>query len=180
MQLKHFYFGFILLTFFYSCTSTNFLLETKSVLQGMVYDTENKPISGYELILNDTKKTYTDINGRFSFLQLKPGVYSIKGKGANYISIEQSYNFTDKTGILYISVPSLDHVYIQVDNNIEKNNIENAKKLLECLPNEEIQSLTYKLYSNIISYKESTSLNEKEALLITLQNITQLLRNNNQ
>lgn len=180
MQLKHIFFILILLTFFCSCATTNFQSGTKSVLQGMVYDTENKPIAGYELILNDSKKTYTDINGRFSFLQIKPGLYSIKGKGANYVSIEQSYNYTDKTGILYISVPSLDRVYIQVDKNLEKNNIETAIKLLQSLPKEEIQSLTYKLYSNIISYKESTSLNEKEALLITLQNITQLLRNNNQ
>lgn len=141
--------------FLAGCVSTYRPGGKTAALQGMVYDYDNSPVSGYRIRIDGEKQTYTDINGRFSFPDIVFGMHDIKGSGERHISFEQNCEFSDKTAILHIRIPSHEAVYVLIDSALEKRDTHEARRLLGELPREEQETAAWRLYSAIERYLDA-------------------------
>lgn len=147
----------IVLCFFFlnalSCVSVERPKGESARLLGMVYDWENKPVSGYRILVNGGRLAVTDINGRFSFDGIRFGEVTLAGESATHIPHDQRLQFDDRNTIVYLRVPSNDHVYLLVDSMIAERKYADAKKNLSFLGEGETKTSRYHLYNAIIDWR---------------------------
>ena len=147
--------GAIVLCVLCGCVSTFRPGGKKGELQGMLYDFDNCPIAGYCVQVDESVKTFTDINGRFSLPGVAYGVHTVRGSGEKHLDFEQEYQFSDKTEILHIRIPSYETTWVLIDTALEARNIPEAQRLLAALPNTEQDTLPWRLYHAIACYLEA-------------------------
>lgn len=152
----------------FSCASINRIGEKKGILQGMVYDYENRPIAGYIISIKNYGKTTTDINGRFMLDGIKYGTVEICGEGQNYSLYTDNFDFSDKTQILYLKIPSYEWLYTSIDTHIEKEEFSMAEKILSEFPAEEQKKSRYLFYKAIFDFR-TTRGTEKSTILENLK-----------
>jgi hypothetical protein len=92
------------LAFAASCKTAEFGMR-KFDLNGMVYDFENRPVSGYEVSI-DGKKAVTDVTGRFSFAGMTTGMHALKGAKGGFESFSGDIDARDAESIAYIRIAS--------------------------------------------------------------------------
>lgn len=138
--------------FLTGCVSTYRPGGKTGQLQGMLYDCDNSPVPGYCVQIDSDSKTFTDINGRFSFPDVSWGTHAISGSGENHIPFAQEYEFSDKTAIFHAVIPSHDAIYVKTDSALARRDAREAERLLEQLPEKERATEAWRLYSAIARY----------------------------
>ncbi|MCD1653124.1 carboxypeptidase-like regulatory domain-containing protein [Treponema zuelzerae] len=133
-------------------------------LQGMIYDTANRPVPGYAIGTGAFNKTETDINGRFALERVPYGETVLRGEGKRHASVSQTVEFSDPRIVAYIRVPSRIAVYRQIDGALSEGGAEEARALLESLPEEERVTRAWNVYAAIGDWLASGSEREDEAL----------------
>lgn len=141
--------------FVFSCASFRRPDGNKGILQGMLYDYDNRPVCGYTISIDKKTKTFTDINGRFVFNDVPFGNHMITGEGNNHIPYQDSFDFNDKTQVLYIRVSSNDWLYSWIDSQIEKCAFSEVEKSLTLFSPDQKQTRKYFLYSAIYNFRTS-------------------------
>lgn len=96
--------GVFAFAFAASCKTAEFGMR-KFELNGMVYDFENRPVSGYELSI-DGRKTVTDVTGRFSVAAMTAGVHALNGAKGGFESFSGDIDARDADSIAYIRIAS--------------------------------------------------------------------------
>ena len=139
-----------------SCTTTIRNDGSKGLMQGMLYDFDNSPICGYELELDGKIRVFTDINGRFEFPSAEYKTHTLTGNGNGYIEIDRAYDFSDRSQILYLKIPSIDNLYTQLDTALSTSQNEEAEKLLQTLSKYRQTEPKFKLYEAIYRFRNST------------------------
>jgi hypothetical protein len=109
------------LIFFTGCKSS---IKTrdfdKSTLYGMLYDYDNKPCFGAEIYVDESEEAVqTDISGRFILVDLKKGTHQITVKLDNYEELSISYDYIDKTHILYLKIISFNQLLRFAEESLE-------------------------------------------------------------
>ncbi len=107
MNRKNLYLAVVLSVFFTGCASVPESREKINV-NGMVYDTENRPAVNYEIYIDGRGMCVSDIGGRFVVEGVKKGSHVLTGKGEGYLDICEEVTVRDKEQILYIRVPSVE------------------------------------------------------------------------
>lgn len=143
-----------------SCASVKRPDGTNGILQGMIYDYENKPVCGFHVSIDGKQKTVTDINGRFTIPDVLFGTHAIEGNGTEYSPWSENIDFNDKTQVLYIRVPSTLWLFAKLDGDLTESDFKEAKKTLSQFSASETQSPRYTLYSNIFLFRTSTTDNK--------------------
>lgn len=100
-------------------------------LFGMIYDLDNKPCPGISLTLDGTQKATSDIDGRFVLLALKPGPHAITASGADYETVQLSFNFVNQTQVLYVKLISFDQLLAQAQDALGQKKWRDAEALLK-------------------------------------------------
>ena len=59
----------------------------------MLYDFDNCPIAGYCVQVDESVKTFTDINGRFSLPGVAYGVHTVRGSGEKHLILNRNTSF---------------------------------------------------------------------------------------
>lgn len=108
--------------FFTGCKSSvktrNF---NRATLYGMLYDYDNKPCFGAEVFVDDSKKSIqTDISGRFILVDLKKGTHQITVKLDNYEELSISFDFIDRSNILYLKIISFNQLLRLAEETLEE------------------------------------------------------------
>lgn len=177
-----FFLLFLIQIVLFSCTSINNNFGKKGVLQGMVYDFENRPVPGYKIEIEGISITETDFNGRFSLLNVPWNTHKITGKNENYIFINKKINFSDPREIYYFRIPSNEWLYCEVDKNISQGKYNLANENLERFSLEEKKNNTWDLYNSVTIYLINTefpNLTVKDEMLEHIERIQKQVINEN-
>ena len=109
MGKSKYMFFVILITLIFSNSCKTVPRERELIdVQGMIYDTENRPVVNYRIFIDSKYVAITDIGGRFTLSNVKVGVYNFWGSGDGYLNIEDEIKIIDKTQIIYLRIPAVE------------------------------------------------------------------------
>lgn len=101
---KSLYILLISLLFITGCKSTNQVLP---VVQGMIYDGDNEPVSDVEVYINNRKNAISDIYGHFTLAALNEGKkYELKAIKKGYEEKLFSFSYTNPSQVIYLRMYS--------------------------------------------------------------------------
>lgn len=140
----------ILLT---SCASVPGAREKINV-NGMIYDTDNRPVVNYTVSLDDKYYAVTDIGGRFTINKVARDTYTFTGKGKGYLSMEQEVTVFDKTQIIYIKVPTIESKFNEAYVYMKEGKYSKAKLCIEEVLASDKDNSTALYFMSVIEYKE--------------------------
>jgi len=144
-------------------------------MQGMLYDMDNRPVCGYELMLDQKIRVFTDINGRFEFPSVTYKTHTLTGHGNGYIEINRPYDFSDRNQILYLRIRSTENLYCQLDKQLGKEQNADAAETLRVLSKTEKSKLKYKLYESLYRYISSET-SDKSLLTTEIKELENKLK----
>ena len=100
-------------------------------LNGMVYDTENRPVANYAVVIDGWGQCTSDMGGRFVINGIKKGEHVFSGYGDGYLSVKEKITVYDKSQILYIRVPSVETKFKEAFELIRKKEYEEAEQVIQ-------------------------------------------------
>ena len=100
-------------------------------LFGMVYDYDNKPCSDAKVLIDGKEGPFTDINGRFVVQSLSRGKHSIIIKKEQYEDALVSFNFLNKSQVLYVRMISFDQLLKETEKAIAIGKWKEVESLFE-------------------------------------------------
>ena len=103
----------------------------KIMLNGMIYDTQNRPVVNYMVLIDGKYAASSDIGGRFVIKSISKGEHVFSGNGSGYLSIEEKVTVYDKSQILYIRVPSVEARLREAYSLLEEKRYEKAEAVIE-------------------------------------------------
>ena len=105
----------------FSCSSTASAIATndRSVpLYGMVYDDDNSPVAGADVLIDGKAKTRSDVNGRFVLTALKFGQYAVVVKKDYFEPARLDLDYSSATQVLYVKLVSEEELLAAADKDI--------------------------------------------------------------
>lgn len=121
--------------FFCACKSIN-PAKDPVTLNGMIYDTQNRPVVNYTIYIDGEYKCQSDISGRFILKDVAKGIHFITGEGDSYLNINEEVVIYDKAQILYVRVPSvsakLKEAYTYLEQGLFEKAEESIGEILSC------------------------------------------------
>lgn len=145
---------FYILLLFSSCKTAEFGGSTMDV-NGMMYDFENRPISGYEINIGSKYSSVSDITGRFTIQKVPIGTYEVRGKRLNYESYQGELVLKDKKQIVYIRVPSATQLLDLADKALVENNVKEAANYVERADKTGMRSTESLFYAAVILFRRN-------------------------
>jgi len=152
------------------CATTIRTDGSKGLMQGMLYDYDNRPVCGYELILDNKMHVFTDINGRFEFPSSEYRTHTLTGNGNGYEAVDRAYDFANRGQILYLRIPSIENLYCQLDTQLVNGQNDKAEKILQTLSKTEQTQNKFKLYSAILRLRKSSD-TDKNLLIMEIKTL---------
>jgi tetratricopeptide (TPR) repeat protein len=104
---------------------------TEAALFGMVYDYDQKPCAGAQIIVDGRQGPRTDINGRFIIDALKKGTHQIRVLKTGYEPLEASVEFLNADQVLYLRIIGHDHLLRSAEQALQKKRLGETEELLE-------------------------------------------------
>ncbi len=105
--------------------------KEKIDLNGMIYDTENRPVVNYRIYIDGKGMCTSDIGGRFVINRVQKGEHLFSGYGDGYLKIEERIVVYDKSQILYIRIPSMESKFKEAFELIKQNELDKAEKIID-------------------------------------------------
>ena len=105
--------------------------KAKVTLNGMIYDTQNKPVVNYTILIDGLYKCQSDISGRFILKDISKGEHIISGYGDRYLDIYEQTVIYDKAQILYIRVPSVETKLKEAYSYLEQEHLEKSEECIK-------------------------------------------------
>ncbi len=99
-------------------------------INGIVYDFENRPCPNVTVKLNDKFVIRTDINGRFTFLRMPPGAYSLTFEKQGYESLAIEFDFRSRAQVLYAKIISLKALVLRAEEALAEKKWSETESLL--------------------------------------------------
>lgn len=123
---------FILIFAFSSCLTNDqkFRDFAEAPLLGMVYDHDNEPCSGALIIMDEEQGPLTDINGRFIIASLTRGTHQIQVIKEGYEELTVSFDFLNKSQVLYLKVTSFNQLLRRIELALEKKRLKETEELI--------------------------------------------------
>lgn len=114
-----------------ACKSTQSSKAEVIALNGMIYDTSNRPVVNYTIFIDGKKECVTDIGGRFYIKKISRDIHDLYGEGEGYLNIRQKITVTDKSQVLYIRLPSVEDKLKQALDFLDRGELEEAERCVE-------------------------------------------------
>lgn len=99
-------------------------------LLGMVYDADNRPVSGAQLVIDGEDGPQTGVNGRLVIPDLERGSHTVVATKEGYERLEVELEFLSRTQVLYLRMTSLEHLLTSAEDALEARRYAEARKLL--------------------------------------------------
>jgi tetratricopeptide (TPR) repeat protein len=114
-----------------SCASGPKTKHKSQALYGMIYDRDNRPVSGADIYVNGKYQASSDIQGHFIISPIKPRAqYAIRVVKPEWEKIETSVSFMDPSHILYLHMFSGDQLLAEAEAAIGNKNRDGAEAFL--------------------------------------------------
>ena len=134
----------------------------KITVNGMIYDTENRPAVNYKIYLDGKYAAITDIGGRFTLNNIKCGQYDFTGNGIGYLNMKDSVEVFDKGQILYIRVPTVESKFQEAYTLINQHKYKQAELCIQEVLDTEACNSTALFFMSVIEYLEGDIESSKE------------------
>lgn len=131
----------------------------KLTINGMIYDTENRPAVNYEIYLNGKYQAVTDIGGRFTLKDIKPGLYEFEGKGNGYLGVTDQLDIYDRSQIIYLRIPTVESKYKEAYEFLQELKIDSAKRSIEEVLTCYANDATALFFMSVIEYMNNNKEN---------------------
>lgn len=102
----------------------------RAALAGMVYDWEQKPCAGAEILVDGGGGPRTDLNGRFVIGDLARGGHVVRVVKDGYEPLETRIEFLDRSQILYLRVASHAQLVREAEEALARHEMGEADALL--------------------------------------------------
>jgi tetratricopeptide (TPR) repeat protein len=89
-------------------------------LFGMIYDDDNQPCAAAGLTVDGKTGPTTDIRGRFLIPDLRRGEHTISVKKDGFEELSLTFQFMNKTDVLYVKVVSFTQLLSQAERALEE------------------------------------------------------------
>ena len=99
-------------------------------VSGIIFDQDNRPCSNVIITLQEDRYAKSDVTGRFVFLTVPPGDYSIVFEKEGYETIAVPFPFYSRTQVLYVKMTSLDQLISLAETAIEDRKWRKAEEYL--------------------------------------------------
>ncbi len=100
-------------------------------LNGMIYDTDNRPVADMQISLDTVNSAKSDINGRFILADVKRGTHSLRAHKEGYEDIELSFNYDNPDQIVYLKARSASELVDEAEKEALGGNWNAARLLLD-------------------------------------------------
>jgi len=137
-----------------SCKTAEFGFKTADI-NGMVYDFSNRPVFNYEITLGKRHFGSTDINGRFTLLDVPLGSYKVSGSKDGYESYNDEVIIKDKGQIIYIRIPSQNQLLALADEALAANNFALAGETVERAYQIDKNNIEMLFYYAAVSFRQN-------------------------
>lgn len=114
---------------FFSCTSARL---QDSVLNGVIFDSYNEPVSNASIYMNDIKMTTSDVYGHFMITNMAPGYeYELKVIKKDYEDVVIRFSYENISQLAYVKLNSYKYYLEQAEYKVSEKNYEEALNLLD-------------------------------------------------
>ncbi|MDR2053609.1 MAG: CDC27 family protein [Treponema sp.] len=114
-----------------SCASGPKTKHKSQALYGMIYDRDNRPVSGADIYVNEKYQASSDILGHFIISPIKPRAqYAIRVVKPEWEKIETTVSFMDPSHVLYLHMFSGDQLLAEAEAAIGNKNRNGAEAFL--------------------------------------------------
>ncbi len=97
---------------------------------GMLYDHENNPVKGVSVSIDGNHMGESDVLGRFTLVDLRPGEYTLTLEKAGYERIEDSFVF-DPLSMLYYRMITASQLIIEAERALAGFDYPAAREMLD-------------------------------------------------
>ena len=126
----------------------------------MVYDTQNRPVVNYRIVIDGKVVSASDIGGRFLIKGIEKGEHIFSGYGEGYLNIEKKIVVYDKAQILYIRVPSVEAKFKEAFELIKMRDLDKAEVIIYEIRESDADNDNILYFTNTI--KKLREINEKK------------------
>jgi tetratricopeptide (TPR) repeat protein len=115
----------------FSCASGPKTKHKSQALYGMIYDRNNRPVSGADIYVDGKYQASSDIQGHFIINPIKPRArYTIRAVKPEWEEIETDVSFMDPSHVLYLHMFSGDQLLAEAEAAIGNKNRDGAEAFL--------------------------------------------------
>lgn len=140
------------LIFIMSCKT---LMAEKPIIQGMIYNNENEPVSDASIIINGKAITVSDIYGHFSIDKLRINQnYFLVAKKKGYEDSIIDFKLLNASQVIYLRMYSAGELLSAAEENIALKKYSEAEKYLIRAENTGASVLNIYYLRSIILFKE--------------------------
>ncbi|GMO50373.1 MAG: hypothetical protein Pg6C_14080 [Treponemataceae bacterium] len=118
----------VLSVYFTGCASSRGF-EGKEDIHGLVVDGKNRPVTGYRIEINHGTY-FSNETGLFTVKKIKAGTYILSGSKNEYLPIEKEIVISQKKGLIYLQVVSLDEILAEAESLFDEGNWQQADFIL--------------------------------------------------
>ena len=102
------------------------------LLQGMIYDYENEPVSGVDIYIKGKRVAVSDIAGHFSINQIMSySEYNLVAKKTNYEDSELTFSITNMSQVIYLRMYSSQQLLSIAEEKTEQKKYKEAEEYLQ-------------------------------------------------
>lgn len=103
-----------------------------AILNGMIYDADNKPVANAKVSVWGSETTTTDVYGHFTFSDLLPDEkYEIHLSKTGYEPQVVNFTFNTISSVMYIRMYSINQLLSLAEDSIKKMDYDTAKQYLD-------------------------------------------------
>ena len=106
--------------------------KKQSMISGMVYDLDIKPVTEAIVVLNGKIIATTDINGHFSISGLtQNALYSIAFNKQKYEPVEMTFTYTDPAQVIYVNMSPGSQLIAMAEKSLKASEWQKTAKYLD-------------------------------------------------
>ncbi len=122
---------FLMAGLFVSCNTNKSprAYNDSGMMYAMIYDYDNLPVTGVNVLINGKKTVDSDIQGRFILDIAKPGEYTITLTKNGYEPIEEDFIY-DPMNVLYFKMINASQLLVFAEDAIDQHAYESAESYL--------------------------------------------------
>lgn len=166
-NLNHLLFSLVII-FTLTCCKTTEINTT--VLNGMIYDVDNKPVPNAEISITDTELTTTDVYGHFTLSNLNPDSdYTIIIQKEGYETQSLFFTFSTISSVMYIRLYSINQLLSLAEDSIKTKDYNEALQYLNRASTINSNKASVSYLQAVIQYKQK-NYQKAEQILLSLIN----------
>lgn len=129
MKFRRIIFILIIIFQFLSCASSP--KQNKTILNGIIYNADNEPVSGAKIYIDQEQQCISDIYGHFYISGLKLNhSYNLSIIKEEYEKADITFDYLNESQVIYVKITSFQQLLNYAEKEIKRKNYSKAEEYL--------------------------------------------------